>query len=384
MLAPCVRVVVCALALGAAGATVAEAKPSIREFQARLAPHGRWLDSAPYGRVWQPTAAKSGWNPYYDGHWEYTDVGQTWVSDYTWGAIPYHYGTWAVEPGRGWVWIPGDIWAPSWVVFRTGPDVIGWAPVAPGFAIGGAVVAGPAFDESFVFVPSHRFYAPRVRTCALPPSRTTINIARSKMVPRSLRLENHVVVNRSPGLEELRRATGRPVSVVRLESVKGLGPSVRREIQVDESRARGGVRVCESRMASVSKSAAVSPGATSQAPASTAYDARADAPRGGDPRGRDTAAARTAYEEIDPSRPERAVHQNAYDREDGDTYDSASGEPREASASDETRAAGNSETQSDRDARLLASREKPVYKGAHPAGKPSPATGRSSRSKSRS
>src|SRR6185503_664987 len=55
------------------------------------------------------------------------------VSDYAWGSVPYHYGTWALDPNLGWIWVPGYVWAPSWVVFSSGPDYVGWAPVPPRF-----------------------------------------------------------------------------------------------------------------------------------------------------------------------------------------------------------------------------------------------------------
>ena len=113
--------------------------------------------------MWQPAAYQPGWNPYYDGHWEETDVGNTWVSDYEWGDVPYHYGTWTFDPRMGWVWVPGYTWAPAWVVFRTGPDYIGWAPVTPTFSVGISIGIGDYDPGHFVFVPAHAFFDPRVR-----------------------------------------------------------------------------------------------------------------------------------------------------------------------------------------------------------------------------
>ncbi len=123
-------------------------------FYSDLSPHGDWLVSASYGRVWQPAGYGTGWNPYYDGHWIYTDVGWTWVSDYEWGAVPYHYGTWVVDAELGWVWVPGYVWAPAWVVFRTGPDYIGWAPVPVDYSVGMSIGSAPYSPELFVFVAS--------------------------------------------------------------------------------------------------------------------------------------------------------------------------------------------------------------------------------------
>lgn len=335
-LAACVRILAGSLALAAACATVAPAEVSFQELKTRLAPHGKWLVSERYGSVWQPSVARTGWNPYYDGHWVVTDVGQTWVSDYPWGALPYHYGTWALESRRGWVWVPGDTWAPSWVVFRTGPDVIGWAPVAPGFAVGAAIGSEPDADASFVFLPSRQFFAPRVGASALPASRTATLVDTTKIVRNSIRIENHVVVNRGPGLSELQRATGRPVRVVRLETIKGMGPDVRREMRVDEAHVRRGVRAAAPRMAAASKARA-GEGGREVAPASSGS------------RGRDAAVEKTAYDEIDTPRPARVAHQDVYDRADDD---------RRSRTSTSGRESVGGETRSDRDVRLLASREK--------------------------
>src|SRR5215470_6409751 len=133
--------------------------------------HGSWLVSGEYGRVWQPREYTSGWSPYYDGHWVYTNLGWTWVSDYAWGSIPYHYGTWTLDADLGWVWIPGTIWAPSWVVFRTGPDYIGWAPVSPGFSLGASLRFDEPRADAFVFVSSGDFMSPRIGASIVRDSR---------------------------------------------------------------------------------------------------------------------------------------------------------------------------------------------------------------------
>src|SRR5262249_47353877 len=160
-------------------------------------PHGSWLVSSQFGRVWQPGIYVAGWHPYYDGHWTYSDLGWIWVSDYDWGAIPYHYGTWVEDPILGWVWVPGYIWAPSWVVFRTGPEYIGWAPVSPRFSVGLSAAYGAPVSGSFVFVSAGNFLAPRVRTFIVPQSRTSV-IIRNTRVVNHLTVERNVVVNRGP------------------------------------------------------------------------------------------------------------------------------------------------------------------------------------------
>jgi hypothetical protein len=102
-------------------------------FYQELSPYGRWFHDDRYGQVWQPAGVHRGWRPYYDdGHWVYSDdYGWMWVSDYDWGWAPFHYGRWAYSPAVGWFWVPGRQWGPAWVTFRSGPNLIGWAPLPP-------------------------------------------------------------------------------------------------------------------------------------------------------------------------------------------------------------------------------------------------------------
>lgn len=240
--------VLAVMLLCAAGSlsTPARAEVSFSFFYSNLSPHGAWHVSAEYGRVWQPYAYTAEWNPYYDGHWVYTDCGWAWVSDYRWGAIPYHYGTWVPDPAYGWVWVPGYVWAPSWVVFRTGPDYIGWAPVSPQFSIGASYGYGPP-AASFVFVGSSHFLAPRVRTYVVPRGRS-YGIVNNTTVVNNLIIERNVVVNRGPDVRFVERAYGRKVHQVPIEQVSRVTPNhrVRREdLAVEPQRMARGVRVAE-------------------------------------------------------------------------------------------------------------------------------------------
>src|SRR5258708_33820088 len=85
------------------------------------------------------------WRPYTLGHWVYTDDdGWLWVSDEEWGWAAYHYGRWYNDSGR-WFWVPGRVWAPAWVAWRTGGGHIGRAPPPPPAAFAAEVgLAVPA------------------------------------------------------------------------------------------------------------------------------------------------------------------------------------------------------------------------------------------------
>jgi len=207
-----------------AAPTPARAEASFGVFYSDLSPYGAWQVSASYGRVWQPDVYAPGWSPYLDGHWVYTDLGWSWVSDYAWGGIPYHYGTWTQDPALGWVWVPGYVWAPAWVEFRTGPAYIGWAPVSPGFQIGIGSTAPPT--SSFVFVAAGSFTAPRVRSYVVTGPRRATVLQQTKVVNR-ISIRNDYVVNRGPDPSQVERASGRLIRPVRIEQVPRTGPAWR-------------------------------------------------------------------------------------------------------------------------------------------------------------
>src|SRR4051812_36518715 len=102
----------------------------VTTFRDDLAPHGTWVDIAGYGRCWQPRVAR-GWRPYTAGRWEWTNAGWSWESEEPWGMQTYHYGRWFVDGRHGWVWLPGTVYAPAWVAWRSGGGYVGWAPLGP-------------------------------------------------------------------------------------------------------------------------------------------------------------------------------------------------------------------------------------------------------------
>jgi hypothetical protein len=106
---------------------------SYNTFYTKLDPYGEWRETSDYGYVWQPREAERSrsWRPYSDGHWVYSDAGWTWISEEPFGWATYHYGRWTRLRNIGWVWVPGDEWAPAWVSWRKSDDYVGWAPLPP-------------------------------------------------------------------------------------------------------------------------------------------------------------------------------------------------------------------------------------------------------------
>ena len=250
--------VVAALAVaGLAAPRPAEAGVSFGFFWSNLSPHGSWHVSASYGQVWQPYGYHAGWHPYHDGRWMYTDAGWYWDSYQPWGAVPYHYGTWAYDPYYGWVWVPGYTWAPSWVAWRTAPGYIGWAPVPVGFSIGVSIGGGHHHDhwddwddDHYVYVGDHDFMCDNVARRVVPVERTRAFVTNTTSIRNNYRIVNGVVHNDGPQVEAVRRATRqsvRPVPVESTRAVRALGRArpARELIGVDPQRVAHGIRAAE-------------------------------------------------------------------------------------------------------------------------------------------
>jgi hypothetical protein len=136
---------------------------SYQNFYDALSPYGEWIDNPQYGYVWMPNVGPD-FKPYAtNGNWVYTDEGWTWASDYSWGWAPFHYGRWFYEDGYGWMWMPGNEWAPAWVSWRRSPDYYGWAPLGPSMSI--TVAAGGGYNPPphyWCFVPHQYVTSPHI------------------------------------------------------------------------------------------------------------------------------------------------------------------------------------------------------------------------------
>jgi len=133
-----------------------------------LAPYGSWIDTREHGRVWVPAQALVGpdFFPYMsDGTWVYTDRGWLFESLYSWGWAPFHYGRWAFAERIGWMWIPGEAWAPAWVDWRWGGGYVAWAPLPPSRPSGRAAKVP---RSHWLVVEAGWLPSPRLATQVLP------------------------------------------------------------------------------------------------------------------------------------------------------------------------------------------------------------------------
>jgi hypothetical protein len=141
-------------------------------FYDELERYGSWVRHPDFSYVWLPARQGRGWRPYQEGRWLWTDEhGWYWESSEPFAWAVYHYGRWDYDPDLGWFWVPGDTWAPAWVIWHHGGGRTGWAPIAPdrkGYAIGGPKRFVPPVTESWIFVDDRNFADPALGQYILP------------------------------------------------------------------------------------------------------------------------------------------------------------------------------------------------------------------------
>jgi len=190
-------------------------------FFGTLSPYGNWVSVPKYGNVWYPTAVGPHWRPYTDGRWVWSDYGWTWASYEPWGWAPYHYGRWVFLDYYGWVWIPGTVWAPSWVTWYSSPGYIGWAPLAPDYNFFFEI--GIGFNNynyyvppsHCVFVPSHGFLHHNVNSVVIPQSHN-VKIFQEATHINNVRIVNNKVINHGPDVGFVERVARTKVHKVNL------------------------------------------------------------------------------------------------------------------------------------------------------------------------
>ena len=128
------------------------------EVRGVLTQYGRFVQHAKYGEVWVPTVTPQGWHPYPPCNWVNSRKYGWFYDDKTpWGAIVHHYGRWVSDAQMGWIWTPGAEFSPAWVVWRTSPEWVGWAPMLPDEDV--QTVASADFNSAayWIFVETQKF-----------------------------------------------------------------------------------------------------------------------------------------------------------------------------------------------------------------------------------
>ncbi|HEU4365714.1 MAG TPA: DUF6600 domain-containing protein [Candidatus Krumholzibacteria bacterium] len=183
---------------------------------AELDVYGDWIHVGTYGWVWRP-AVSAAWQPYYHGHWAWTEYGWMWISYEPFGWAAYHYGYWDYHGRTGWIWIPGYEWAPNRVTWYVDGGLVCWAPLTPaGAHIGDPWTAqGPRF---WVVVEADNFTSPDVARYRVKPERfksqrgsqrESMRASNSPPPRRTIEKVTRSRVETVPVTLERRRAAGR-------------------------------------------------------------------------------------------------------------------------------------------------------------------------------
>lgn len=94
--------------------------------------YGEWLWHELYGYVWRPFYNDyypwGSWMPYIYGRWMNIGGSLFWIPEEPWGWVPYHLGFWMWDKNKGWIWIPGSVFAPAWAVWSFFHGYYGWRP----------------------------------------------------------------------------------------------------------------------------------------------------------------------------------------------------------------------------------------------------------------
>jgi hypothetical protein len=193
-------------------------------FYDTLAPFGQWVTVAPYGLCWAPDGMEVGWRPYTHGHWDDTDDGWLFDSDYPWGWACFHYGRWFWHSSWGWCWVPGRVWAPAWCAWRSDDVWFGWCPLppSPAFLRGIEIQIGD-FDWDDAGFWRGWSFCERRHFCDVDLDARIVILARNVTIlrgtrhVRGIRFEKGRVVNHCFGRDEVEHAIGRRVIERRIE-----------------------------------------------------------------------------------------------------------------------------------------------------------------------
>ncbi|GEM_PF-1829379 len=205
-------------------------------FQGALSPYGSWVYVEGVGNCWRPTVAisNSNWRPYYDGgRWVYTDTGWYWLSDYSWGWAPFHYGRWTMTASYGWCWAPGYVWGPAWVAWRTTPTYSGWAPL-PAYYYGGGVGVGYGYYGggwgvsigiswgSYNWVPNRYCYGYYPRQYAAPYAVKQEIYNNSTVIKPTIIGNNNTIIINGPNATTIANASNTEIRRINVRDVTNL------------------------------------------------------------------------------------------------------------------------------------------------------------------
>lgn len=166
----------------------------------------------------QPTTPAVSYVPYTNGQWTYTDAGWYFQAPTPHEEVVHHYGRWAYSPSVGWVWVPGRVWSPAWVDWRTDDDYVAWTPVPPGIYIADDRVMHPyTYEDRYVVVEKRYFMHPHIYKHKHKKSK--ILVTQLTPVP-GITVINNTIFNQGPQLHVIQTYYPQPIETVKIKKVK--------------------------------------------------------------------------------------------------------------------------------------------------------------------
>ena len=164
------------------------------DVRAVLSQYGSFVQHQKYGEVWIPSVTPPNWHPYPPCHWVNSRQYSWYYDDKTpWGAIVHHYGRWAYEDTVGWFWVPGAEFGPGWVMWRTSPQWVGWAPTPPDEDVQNG--SPDQFNNAnyWIFMDAAKF-AQGCNETAVVAGQRSLTLVRQTTVVREVEIVNGILV----------------------------------------------------------------------------------------------------------------------------------------------------------------------------------------------
>lgn len=242
-----------------------------KEFYDELAPHGKWVqvnasdlgidmkqtswlknenrifsrllgieDAYAYADIgmffaWQPspdltvsvTAGEPApvYVPYSNGQWVNTDAGWYFKAPTPYEETVHHYGRWVYDPVLGYVWVPGNVWAPAWVDWRESDDYVSWAPIPPSVYFVNNIITVPVIEEDrYVVVEKKYFVEPDMYKYKYMYKENKNKIMIKEMVKRDgPMIVNKTIINKGPEPEGIEKVTGKKLEKIKIKNVENKG-----------------------------------------------------------------------------------------------------------------------------------------------------------------
>jgi hypothetical protein len=137
----------------------------------------------------------------------------------------HHYGRWWKSKLYGWVWLPGYVRAPAWVVWRVSDNHVGWCQLSPnvkwrgseGITINDYTIRNK--DAEWIFVEKMKFVDEINRTVVVPSNQNKNIVPLSERV-LDIRFENGKVINYGPDVADIEKRTRKKINIKKIQLSK--------------------------------------------------------------------------------------------------------------------------------------------------------------------